>query len=445
MNYQMGLCLGPCSGLVEPAEYQKTVKEVNLFLKGRMPQLMDRVKQAMEKAAAQEDFEAAAVHRDRLYALEKTLEKQVITTADLKDRDVVGIARKGHALLVMVLFVRGGFLLGSRPIFVPTSETSNREVVDSFIKQYYDETSFIPQEVLLPVAPKDRLLLEERLSDLKGRRVRVAIPRRGEKRRLLDLASKNAEKALEEILHAIMLEEGMLEQVKKALALRRRPDRIECIDLSNIAGTEGVGAVVVFERGKPVPQSYRKYKMKESSAHDDYHMLMEVMIRRFKKGADQTVPDLLMVDGGKGQLNVAVAMMEELDLAGTSDVVAIAKADPERGETEDKIFKPGRKNPVALRKSPDVLLFLQRIRDEAHRFVIRYHRKRRMMTYRKSMMEGIPGIGPKRRATLLRYFGSVKRMKEASLEQIQAVPGMNRKVAQNVVKALQKNRITATS
>jgi excinuclease ABC subunit C len=438
LNYQMELCLAPCCRPVDPKEYKKTVKEVSLFLKGRMPQLLEQVRSDMETSARKQEFEAAAAHRDRLYALEKTLEKQVVTTSDLKDRDVIGIARQDKAVLVMVLFIRGGFLMGSRPFFFAESEIPDREVVESFVKQYYDDSAFVPKEVLLPMTIGDKAVLEERLTDLRGSRVHVRVPRRGEKARLMDMAAENAQKALEEKMRAIMMEEGMLERVQKALALRRRPDRVECIDLSNIAGTQGVGAVVVFDRGKSAPKAYRKYKIRKASSDDDYGMLGEVLARRYRvSDAKQNLPDLLMVDGGKGQLNLTVLALKQQGILGAFDVIAIAKKEPERGETDDKIFKPGRKNPLGLKKYPDVLLFLQRVRDEAHRYVIRYHRKRRMMTYRKSALEGIPGIGPKRRAALLKQFGSVKRLKKGALEEIMAVPGMTRQAAENLLKALQ--------
>jgi excinuclease ABC subunit C len=439
LNYQMELCLGPCSLPVDASEYADIVNEVILFLKGRTPDLLKHVKKEMEVAASRQDFEAAAGHRDRLFALEKTLEKQVATTPDLRDRDVVGLARKGRAVLIMVLFFRGGFLLGNRPFFFRETVASDNEVISSFLQQYYENAPFVPKEILLPSVPEDQDLIEGWLEELKGERVYVLIPQRGEKAKILEIAIRNAEKSLQEHLNAALAEEKALDLLQRRLTLARRPERIECFDLSNVAGTEGVGAMVVFEKGKARSNAYRKYRIKSASSRDDYGMLKEVLTRRYKKGNAQPSPDLLMVDGGKGQLNMAIAVLKGLRLYGSFDLIGIAKRDPERGETEDKIYKPGRKNPVDLRKSPEALLFLQQIRDEAHRYVISYHRKRRMMTYRKSILEGIPGIGDKRRAKLLKHFGSVKRIKDASLEEIQAVPGMTRKAAQALVEALDHN------
>jgi excinuclease ABC subunit C len=437
LNYQMGLCLGPCALPVDTAEYKAIVDEVVLFLKGRTPELIERARKSMEVAAAQQDFEAAADYRDRLLAFENTLEKQVATTADFADRDVVGLVRREGAALIMVLFVRGGFLLGSRPFFVPEALPSDCEVIASFVQQYYEDAPFVPKEVLLPCKPEDHGLLEERLGDLKGERVYILVPQRGEKAKLLGMATRNAKKDLDEKIRAAMAEASLLDLVRKRLALTRRPERIECFDLSNVAGAEGVGAMVVFNNGKPLRKAYRKYKMKRASGKDDYAMLREALGRRYKGGGtEQTLPDLLVVDGGKGQLNRAIAVLEDCGLWGAFDVIGIAKKDPLRGETDDKIFKPGRKNPVNLRKTPEVLLFLQRIRDEAHRYVITYHRKRRMMTYRQSALESVPGIGTKRRAQLLRHFGSLKRIKKASIEELLSVPGMTRKAALAIVETI---------
>ncbi|MBW1770919.1 MAG: excinuclease ABC subunit UvrC [Deltaproteobacteria bacterium] len=437
LHYQMEHCLGPCSLPVDLEEYATAVNEVILFLKGRTPELIRSVRKQMTSAAAKEDFEAASVHRDRLFALERTLEKQVATTTDLKDRDVLGMARQGRAALMMVLFIRGGFLLGNRPFYLPETVVSDADMITAFVKQYYEGAPFVPEEVLLPTRPEDKALLEDWLSDLKGKKVRIIMPRRGEKARLVRMAEQNAVKGLKEKLDAAIAELAFLDRVQRRLALVQRPERIECFDLSNMAGTEGVGSMVVFEKGRAAPSAYRKYRIKSAPGGDDYAMLSEVLTRRYKKvDAGQPLPDLLMVDGGKGQLNMAVAVLKALRLDGSFDLIGIAKKDPERGETEDKVYKPGRKNPVSLKKDAEVLLFLQRIRDEAHRSVITYHRKRRMTSYRRSVLDEIPGIGVRRKAALLKHFGSLKRIKAASIEELAAVPGMTRRAARAVFEVL---------
>jgi excinuclease ABC subunit C len=437
LNYQMDLCLGPCSRPVDPAEYGAAVNEVILFLRGRTPELIAHVRKQMEAAAARQDFEEASVHRDRLFALERTLEKQVAATTDFKDRDVVGMARQGRAALLIVLFIRCGFLLGNRPFYFPETIASDAEMMTSFVKQYYEETSFVPGEVLLPRPPEDQTLLEDWLSDLKGEKVRIIMPKRGEKAKLVGMAQRNAAKTLRDELEVARAERALLDRVQRRLALTRCPERIECFDLSNIAGTEGVGVMVVFEKGNPAPSAYRKYRVKFASGADDYAMLSEVLTRRYKKvDVGQPLPDLLIVDGGKGQLNMAVAVLKALRLYGSFDLIGIAKRDPERGEAEDKVYKPGRKNPMNLNKDQDVLLFLQRIRDEAHRSAITYHRKRRIKSYRRSALDQIPGIGNRRRVSLLKHFGSLKRIRAASVEELAAVPGMTRRAAQAVFEAL---------
>jgi len=440
LNFQMGLCLGPCSLPVNPDRYETEVQKVVLFLKGRMPELVKSVKDEMEGAAARHEFEEAAAHRDRLFALEKTLEKQVAFSADFKDRDVVGMARQNHNALMMALFVRQGFFMGSRPFFLPETLASDKELISSFVKQYYGNAPFIPKEVLLPTEPEDGVLLEEWLGEMKGERVYIMTPQRGEKARLLEMALQNAEKSLAEHLSAPVVEEGMGNRIQKRLGLKSCPERIECFDLSNIAGTGAVGAMVVFERGRNAPQKYRRYRIKKAVEADDYAMLREVLTRRYAPGkAGTSLPDLLMVDGGKGHLNVAESVLRGLGLHGSFDLISIAKKSVEHGETEDKIYTPGRKNPVNFRKDPTALLFLQRIRDEAHRYVITYHRKRRLMTYRRSALEGISGIGPKRRSQLLRHFGSMKGIRAASVEELRAVSGMTAPAAQSLFEALRES------
>jgi len=283
LNYQMGLCLGPCSIPVDFAEYKAVVDEVILFLKGRTPDLINRSRTAMKAAAARQDFETAAEYRDRLLAFEKTLEKQVATTADFADRDVVGLARKERSVLIMVLFVRGGFLLGNRSFYFPEAVAEDDEVMSSFVQRYYEKAPFVPKEILLPGVLKDRGLLEEWLKELKGENVYIRNPQRGEKARILEMAVRNAKKGLVEQLNAALADAGMQDQLKRRLALSRRPERIECFDLSNVAGAEGVGAMVVFENGKPNRQAYRRYKIKRAPGRDDYAMLHEVLTRRYKK------------------------------------------------------------------------------------------------------------------------------------------------------------------
>jgi excinuclease ABC subunit C len=315
------------------------------------------------------------------------------------------------------------------------SETlsNDSELIGTFIRQYYETTPFIPREILIPTDLEDTELLEEWLRQIKGTSVRIHRPKRGEKARLIFLATENAEKELMDRIVAASVETERLTRLQRRLRLERFPQRIECFDNSNLSGTEPVAAMAVFENGKPKKSDYRKYRIKSVDTHDDYAYTAEALKRRFGKGeASKPYPDLLMVDGGKGQLNIAVAVLKELNNFNQFDVIGIAKKDEKKGETEDKIYTPGRADFVNFGRDGELLLLIQRIRDEAHRFAVSFHRKRRKKRSLKSALDTIPGIGNKRKEILLRHFGSVRKIRAAALEEISALPGINHKVAQAV-------------
>lgn len=437
LNHQIGACPAPCCLDVDQTKYQEVVKEVILFLNGRTPALIQKMKKEMMAAAAVQDFEKAAVFRDKMFALEKTLEKQVAVTTDFMDRDVLAVARSAESALITLLIVRGGFLLGTRHFSFPETMATEAEMIGTFIRQYYERTPFVPKEVLVPILIEDVSLLAELLSAIKGQKVRILRPRRGEKARLVSMATQNAGNRLKDIMASELINIDLLVNLQKRLKINRLPERIECIDNSNISGKEAVAAVVVFEKAQPLKSAYRKFRIKTVAAHNDYGYLAEVMQRRFGKGEkSKPYPDILMVDGGKGQLNIAVAVLKALDLHGKFEILSIAKKNEKKGETQDKIYKPGQANPVNLGREGHLLLFLQKIRDEAHRFAISFHRKLRSMTFMRSALDTIPGVGTKRKKVLLKHFGSIKKIRAATLEELGAVPGMNRKVAENVIKGL---------
>ncbi|MBL7179396.1 MAG: excinuclease ABC subunit UvrC [Pseudomonadota bacterium] len=437
LNYQIGACLAPCCLDVDQIKYQEVVKEVILFLNGKTPELIQKIKKEMVAAAAMQDFEKAAVFRDKMFALEKILEKQVAVTTDFMDRDVLAVARTAGSALITLLVVRGGFLLGTRHFSFPETIATEAEMIGTFIRQYYEKIPFVPKEILVPISIEDVSLLAELLSDIKGQKVRILRPQRGEKARLVNMAIQNAENSLKDITASELIDRDLLAGLQQRLKLNRLPERIECIDNSNISGKEAVAAVVVFEKAKPMTSAYRRFRIKTVAAHNDYGYLTEVMQRRFGKGEkSKPYPDILLVDGGKGQLNIAVAVLKELKLDGKFEILSIAKKDEKKGETLDKIYRPGQANPVNLGREGHLLLFLQRIRDEAHRFAISFHRKRRSMTFMHSVLDTIPGIGPKRKKVLLKHFGSINRIRAATLEELSAVPGMNRKVAENIITRL---------
>ena len=439
LNYQMGSCLAPCSKKVDPETYGAIVREVTLFLRGRTPELVRTLKAEMTAAAGARDFEAAALLRDRMYALQRTLEKQVAVTADFQDRDVLAATRSDNLCLVTLLSVRGGYLMGMRHFRFEEALAPREETIAAFIRQYYEGSRFIPNEVLTPFPLEDADLLADWLTSVKGRRVHVMRPQRGERAALLRMAEDNARDGLEEWITERSADIGLLTRVQKRLHLGQLPLRIECVDNSNISGTNPVAALVTFQGGRPDKSGYRKYRIKSvGDLNDDYASMAEVLKRRYGKGPDsEPFPDLLMVDGGKGQLNIALAVMGELGISDRFEVAAIAKKDEEKGETEDKIFRPGRANPILFGKDRDPLFLLQRIRDEAHRFAITFHRKRRAKSALSSVLDGVSGIGKKRKAALLRHFGSIRKMREATVEDLRAAPGMTANAAESLKAALE--------
>ena len=438
LNYQMQRCLAPCCNDVDGDVYGEIVKEVILFLKGSTSDLIRKVKKEMISAADNQDYETASVLRDKMFALKKTVEKQVVVSTDFIDRDVIGIAGSYELSLITVLIVRGGLLLGTRNFTFSETISTHTEIIGTFIRQYYEKEHFIPKEILTPILLEDSALIEEFLKNIKGKKVSIMRPRRGEKARLLEIADRNADISLKEEIASLSTDMKMLARLQKRIKISRLPERIECFDNSNISGKEPVSGMVVFEKGKPKKSSYRRYKINTVSKHDDYAYMDEVLRRRYGKGdKSKPYPDLLIVDGGKGQLNIAVSVVKDLKIEGRFDIIGIAKKDEKRGEMQDKIYKPGRVNPVNFGKERELLLFLQRIRDEAHRFAISFHRKRRGKSSMRSVLDAIPGIGKKRKQILLKHFRGIKKIRAATIEELSAVPGMNRKIAEEVANRLE--------
>ncbi len=437
LHCQMEGCLAPCCLDVDPDLYQEQVNEAIMFLRGRTPNLIRKVKKQMAAAAETHNFERAARLRDKIYSLERTIEKQIAVTTDFKDRDIFALAQEADWSVITVLSVRGGFLTGTRHYDFTDVVSAAPEVIAAFIRQYYQRHTFIPDEVLVSMMPEDADLTEDWLRSLKGKKVRLHQPVRGEKLRLTKLAEHNARNELRNLMASKTAEMELLMRLQAKLGMVRPPVRIECFDNSNISGTEAVAAMVDFEHAQVRKDLSRKYRIRSVSGHDDYAYMQEVLKRRFARGEDaRPYPDLLMVDGGKGQLNIALAVIRELKLEGEFDVIGIAKKDESKGETQDKIFKPARANPVGFGREGDLLLFLQRIRDEAHRFAISYHRQRRRKKSLQSALDTIPGVGKKRKAALLTHFKSVKNIRAADIDQIMALPGFNRKVAETIKRSL---------
>ena len=440
INHQMGACLAPCCLDVDKNRYNEIVKEVILFLKGRTPDLIQKIKKEMISAANKQDYEKAAVLRDKMFALEQVIEKQVAVTNDFKDRDVIGFAESHEYSIITVLFVRSGFLLGTRHFNFSEIMSTEEEMIGAFIRQYYEKATFVPKEVLIPTQLEDASLLEELLSSIKGNKVSILEPKKGEKLRLVKLASRNAENSLKEFMASTATNTKILIKLQKRLKIDNIPKRIECFDISSISGTETVAGMVVFEDGKANKSLFRKYKLKSFNAQDDYSCMAEVLKRRYGKGdKSKPYPDMMMVDGGKGQLNIAVSVIESLKIEQNIQIISIAKKNENKGETQDKIYKPGQVNPVNMGKGGELLLFLERIRNESHGLAISFHRNRRGKRFIRSALDSIPGVGKKRKAILLKHFKSIKKIRAATLEELSALPGINHKIAAKIKNSLAKS------
>jgi excinuclease ABC subunit C len=436
LHCQMEGCLAPCCLDVDPQVYWEQVNEAIMFLRGRTTDLLAKIKTQMNAAAQAQEFEKAARLRDKMFSLQRTIEKQIAVTTDFQNRDVFAISRSNGHALVTVLNVIGGFLKGSRHFSFEETMSTDEEAIGTFIRQYYEKTVSLPKELLVSINLQDARLIEDWFKAVKGQNVKILSPKRGEKAKLLEMAIHNAENELKGLIAARSAEMDLLARLQKKLQLSRLPHRIECFDNSNISGTEAVASMVVFEKGRAKKSAYRQFKIKTVDKNDDYAYMAEVLNRRLKnlnaQQRSEPFPDLLMVDGGKGQLNIALAVIKELALEGQFQIIAIAKKDEKKGEIRDKIFIPRRINPLVFGKDSDLLLFLQRIRDEAHRFAITFHRKRRIKTSLQSELDAIPGIGRKRKAILLKHFKSTKKIREANINELNSLPGISRSTAEAV-------------
>ena len=441
LHYQMQWCWAPCCKHVERARYNAQVKEAVLFLNGRTPDLIKKIKKEMVIEAGRQHFEKAAVLRDKIFALEKTLEKQMAISPDMKDRDVIALAASETHSVITILYIRNGFLLGTRHFSFIKTMSSPIESMGTFIRQYYEKAHFIPKEILVSHDPDDKALMMELLGQTKGSKVDILLPKKGEKRRLIHMAVENAENRLKEEMVSSAAEMNLLTRLKNRLELNRIPERIECFDNSHLLGKAPVSAMVVFERGQPAKKFYRTYRIKTAPVNDDYASMSEVLERRYNDAAKNApLPDLVMVDGGKGHLSAVWRALRHAHPAAEKrgadeelpTVVAIAKPDPRLNETHEKCYVRGRKNPVSLNAGHPVLLLLMRIRDEAHRRAVAYHRKLRSREMTESRLDRIPGVGPVTKKKLLSYFNNIKSISKAEFDDLSAVPGISGPLARRI-------------
>lgn len=437
LNYQMGRCLGPCCNEIDKATYRDIVKEVTLFLKGKTPVLIKEIKDKMLNAAQLRDYELAAAYRDKLFALQKTLEKQIVVSTDFIDRDVFATAKENELRVITLLVIRGGHLQGTQHFSFNDIISNDSEILSEFIRQYYETSDFIPEEVVVSIELDDTTLTEEWLSEVKGERVRIHEPKKGGRFHLIKMAVQNARNEMNNIISSMASSTDLLVRLQKRIKMNSTPFRIECFDNSNISGTNPVSAMVVFENGKHAKQFYRKYKIRTVEDQNDYAYMSEVLMRRFGKNEEsKPYPDLILIDGGKGHLGIVHTVLKELKIHDNIQLIGIAKKDEKRGEIEDKIYKYGRANPVNFGREGDLYLFLQRIRDEAHRFAISFHRKQHLKKTIHSALDEIPGIGKKKKEMLIKQLGSVKRIRAATHEELSALPGITIKDAINIKEAL---------
>ncbi len=443
LQYQIKRCSGPCAVDVAPASYAEQVDDVKMFLSGKNAELLTRLRTRMTVRAEREDFEVAAVLRDSIGAVERTLAKQHIVQDDFVDQDVWGLFREADCVEVVVLFVRAGKLVGRRAFQQKDQELPDGAVIGEHLQQYYATGTFIPDEVVVGVELEDADVVAEWLGTARGRKVKVVEPRRGVRARLVELADRNAAASATSRRSKDADGDVLLAKVAKHLELRRPPKRIECFDIAHIQGTDTVASMVTFIDGVPAKALYRKFKIR-SVDNNDFAAMYEVLTRRFKRTGGEADPawahpDLLVVDGGKGQLGMAVAALTDLGvpLGGDTglEVIGLAKErDLEAGSAPDRIYRRNVKDSIPLRQNSPELYVLARIRDEAHRFANTFHQDRRSKGSLRSELDSIPGIGAMRRRRLLKHFGSVRAIRTATAEELAKAPGMNRKAADQVAR-----------
>lgn len=447
LYFDIKLCTAPCIGKVDQTNYRQMIADLCDFLNGRTESIVSRLNIEMVQASADLRFEKAAAIRDQLEAIESIVERQRVVSTDYADSDVIAMARSEREACVQVFFIRSGKLIGREYFMMEnTADTPDADVMAEFIKQYYDQAANVPPEVLLPHEVEEAQVIRQWLSKRRGDGgVEIKIPHRGQKRDLIKMAAENAAETLAALqaqwkADAHRQTEALAE-IQEALKLPRAPERIECYDISNTQGTAAVGSMVVFERGVPNNKLYRRFNIKTVVGPDDFASMQEVLTRRFKRwqvagedgpipgkkpdAAFSNLPDLVIVDGGRGQLSRAEVVFKEFDLTGKIPLAALAKQ-------SEELFLPGQDRGILLPRSSQGLFLLQRIRDEAHRFAITAHRARRTRSGIASQLDEIPGIGPRRRRALLGTFGSIDGVRKATIEQLTAVRGITPPLAESI-------------
>ncbi|MCK9391637.1 MAG: excinuclease ABC subunit UvrC [Syntrophales bacterium] len=475
LEYQIGRCLGPCVQLVTEEAYQHAVRDAMTILEGRETDLLQNLDARMKEAAQALQFEEAAALRDKIASIRTTLEIQRTASLAARDQDVFGLYREGALTQVCLLKVRAGKMVGKQTFPLIRVGLPTGEILAAVLTRHYDAGHEIPGEILLTEASDDRPVLEEWLGEKRGRSVKIMIPKRGQGRALIRMANRNSESTLKIMQQTAGPDEAM-KRLVTALGLRKAPERMECFDISNIGGEYAVGSMVVFSHGVPYKDHYRRFRIRTVAGADDYAMMYEVLQRRYSR--KEALPDLLMVDGGKGQLSVAISVLKDLNISGV-EVIALAKGgyhtgeDPRGGGQEgryqvkeglnyddadrenipgegpkgcdqrsgkmgDRVFLPARKDAIDISRWPAALFLLQRLRDEAHRFAVSYHRKVKEKEDFNSLLDRIQGIGPEKRKALLKGLGDMGKIREATVIDLQKITGIGRELATAIVAFFRK-------
>jgi excinuclease ABC subunit C len=437
--YDMKRCMAPCVNKCTKEDYLSDVDRAIKFLRGQDKEVLKELYNEMHRLAEGLEFEKAGEIFYMISQIEKTIETQLVDKPLGVDSDVLAVFRQGEEVILSQLFFRSGKLVGSKLFNFENIAQDDQELIESFLVQQYEKQEDLPHEILIPTLLSSAESVEELISTSKRRKVSIQTPKRGEKLKLIEMAYLNAETAFKQEKNIEAIREKTLLEMQEKLHLTHYPERIECFDISNISGSEIVAVMVAFTEGKKDGQRYRKYKIKSVQGQDDYASMTEVLMRRYKRAKEENdLPDLLVVDGGKGHLNVALKVLKELNII-TLDVIGVAKQEGrhDRGMTSEQIFLPNIKDPIFLRDTSTILFLLQQIRDEAHRFAITFHRKRRNKQTLKSLVDDIPGIGQAKKRVLLRHFGSLKGLKEATKEELAAVPGISQRNIETILSFFQ--------
>lgn len=454
LNYHIGLCTAPCAGLTTKEEYNKTIQNIIDLLSGKDKQITKDLRIQMEKAAENLEFEKAASYRDKIIAVEKIIEKQKIIIGNFEDEDFINIYSDETDTCAMIFFLRDGKIVGREHYMLEdTSGIESKEIVSDFIKEFYGGTAFVPKNIYVNEV-EDSELLEQWLTMKRESKVYIKVPQRGEKKEILDMVFKNAKITLEQFKSKLKADKEIhktaLKELAELLDLENLPNRIEAYDISNIQGLDSVGSMIVFEDGKPKNSDYRRFKIKSVIGANDYESMREILNRRFKHGLEEVkkikernlelsagkfciFPDLILMDGGKGQVNVALEVLKELNI----DIPVCGMVKDDKHNTRGLIYN---NNEMIIKQNSNVMHLITRIQDEVHRFAITYHRSLRDKRILHSVLEDIPNIGEKRRKELLKKFGSIENIKNASIEELEETPSINKKAAESIFNYFNKNK-----